>query len=368
MMAVAAPDQMAMLPPGAAPGQFPPVAASGMNPAAQPGFITDGHQLFVGALPQDITEEELRIVFGTYGTVRQIKVLTNMERSPAGSAFVFYETAQAAEDAITVLHEQYKIRATPDAKPIRVSWAKASKGIKGGGADITGGKGDSRGYKGCDTGKGKDSWAPAPVDSWSGDAWGKGAGKGGWDAWQGSWPQGGKDPWKGCGDAWNSGNGDAWSTGKGDAWNNGKGKGDAWSNGWQDPTAGGWDSWKGGGKDSWKGDGKGDWKGGGKDMGKSKGPKVPGDDPKRLYVGNLPADIDESSIRYVFGTYGGVEEVKIIGGRVEGRACAIVGMSADTGAQMAIQTLDRKYEIRPGEGPLQVRIADKSKSRVNNPY
>jgi hypothetical protein len=71
----------------------------------------------------------------------------------------------------------------------------------------------------------------------------------------------------------------------------------------------------------------------------------------------------------VFGTYGGVEEVKIIGGRVPGRACAIVGMSADTGAQTAIQALNAKYEIRPGEGPLQVRIADKSRSRVAaSPY
>merc|ERR1711957_810684 len=113
----------------------------------------------------------------------------------------------------------------------------------------------------------------------------------------------GGESWKGSFDAWNSGKGDAWNSGS-------CGKGDAWNTGWSD--GGAWDSWKGGkgcfGKDDWKGGGKSF----GKDMGKGKLPKVPGDDPKRLFVGNLPADIDEQSIRYVFGTYGSVDTLKII--------------------------------------------------------
>lgn len=377
--AVAAPDPMAGPPPFEVPGQSPvapsPTAPSPVAPMPAPsptapvvGQITDAYQLFVGALPQDITENELRMVFQTYGPVREVKILTKLNVSPAGSAFVFYETLKAAEDAIQVLHEQYSIRA--GAKPIRVSWAKAGKSASKGASPDMNGKGD-KGCKGC----GKDSWGGDAWNGGGGDAWGKG----GCDAWQQpqqsqmpqqpqwqqpqqpQWqqPQGGKDSWNGCGDAWNGGKGDAWNGGKGDAWNGGKG--DCWSPpapAWQDPAAGGWDSWKGGGKDAF-----------GKGPGKGKSPKVPGDDPKRLYVGNLPADIHEESIRYVFGTYGPVDEVKIIGGRVEGRACAIVGMNTPEGASIAITALNGKYEIRPGEGALQVRIADKSKSRLNQqPY
>lgn len=102
--------------------------------------MADERKLFVGQLPNDVTEEELRIVFGTYGKVASVHT---MDGKPAGShkcAFVNYEKESSGRDAVQVLHDIYKFRSDCD-QAIRVSVARPSKGKAGkGGKD--GGKDD----------------------------------------------------------------------------------------------------------------------------------------------------------------------------------------------------------------------------------
>jgi RNA recognition motif-containing protein len=63
---------------------------------------------------------------------------------------------------------------------------------------------------------------------------------------------------------------------------------------------------------------------------------------KKLYVGNLPYSISESSLNSLFSECGTVESVKIISDRETGRSkgFAFVEMADDQGAEKAISTLN----------------------------
>eukprot|EP00933_Yihiella_yeosuensis_P072767 TRINITY_DN8127_c1_g1_i1.p1 TRINITY_DN8127_c1_g1~~TRINITY_DN8127_c1_g1_i1.p1 ORF type:complete len:243 (-),score=82.27 TRINITY_DN8127_c1_g1_i1:230-958(-) len=86
-------------------------------------------KLYVGCLPLDIKEDELRETFGVYGAVEDIVVLTSKEQQrPDRSGFVkFYEKEDAAA-AKAVLADFYKFR-SDQPEPIRVSFAKAGKSV-----------------------------------------------------------------------------------------------------------------------------------------------------------------------------------------------------------------------------------------------
>eukprot|EP00913_Durusdinium_trenchii_P023973 g22514.t1 len=58
----------------------------------------DGHKLFVGNLPADLSEEELRLVFGTYGEVVHCHIMSIHPKSGLRCAFVYYRDLQSAED------------------------------------------------------------------------------------------------------------------------------------------------------------------------------------------------------------------------------------------------------------------------------
>lgn len=61
-------------------------------------------KLYVGNLPFSATEEDLREVFGAYGTLTNVSVITDRETGrPRGFGFVTFETgdeAQAAQSAL----------------------------------------------------------------------------------------------------------------------------------------------------------------------------------------------------------------------------------------------------------------------------
>ena len=65
---------------------------------------------------------------------------------------------------------------------------------------------------------------------------------------------------------------------------------------------------------------------------------------KKLYVGNLPYSMTETSLRELFATAGEVTNVSIITDRQTGRAkgFAFVEMANDEGAQKAISQLNGK--------------------------
>ena len=61
-------------------------------------------KIYVGNLPFSSTEEELKGVFGRYGTVEAVNVITDRDSGrPRGFAFVEMEEASAAADAIRAL-------------------------------------------------------------------------------------------------------------------------------------------------------------------------------------------------------------------------------------------------------------------------
>ena len=63
---------------------------------------------------------------------------------------------------------------------------------------------------------------------------------------------------------------------------------------------------------------------------------------RKLYVGNLNFDATEDQVRDLFGTYGVVEEVKLIADRYTGRprGFAFVSFKTQEGAAQALQALN----------------------------
>lgn len=70
--------------------------------------------------------------------------------------------------------------------------------------------------------------------------------------------------------------------------------------------------------------------------------------PKRIYVGNLPADATTSQVKALFAQYGRVTSVSISGSR------ATVEMSSDSQAQTAV---NRLQNARLGRNSLNVNEA-----------
>jgi len=258
----------------------------------------DDRKLFVAKMPEDIREEEVKIVFNTYGTVQEV-VMLGPERSRPGQrcGFVIYETSEAARSAVQVLDNVYKFReGAPE--PIHVSVARP----RGGGP-----------------GKGKDQ----------GGGGGGGYGKG-YDYNQGGYGCGGG----GCGGGGYGGN----------SYNGGCG---GYDQGFKGGYNGGYNSYQG---ESYGNGGKGGCGGGGGGKGE------PG---TKLYVGNLPGDIQKDAIEHVFKTYGTVNDVHIMTGKSKsGQACAFVRYAQQVEANNAIAAMAQGYEIRPGEGHIIVKLAD----------
>jgi len=323
------------------------------------GFEPDTNKLFVGSLPPDITEDELKHVFGTYGEIRTVHLMEQHAKTGMRAALVFYARRESGEDAIKLLHDTYKFREDAE-QAIQVKWGKDK--------ERDGGKGKG----GWDSGKG--GWG----GGWCGaDSWGKGGKGGGSQGWQalggkGGWQdrgasRGWQDSWSASSSGWQDRGGwdDSWRDGG--SWGSSAGKG--WGkamDGWGKGGGKACDSWGKGGKDSWGKGGKADdgWGKGGKGGG-GKGGSWSGDSPGKLYVANLPEDIQENALEYVFGTYGKVQKVHILTQNPKnGAVAALVELSSAEEADTAIASLNDKYEIRQGYGPLLVKhYTPKNRSR-----
>merc|ERR1712039_546675 len=120
----------------------------------------------------------------------------------------------------------------------------------------------------------------------------------------------------------------------------------------------------GGNSSSWKDDGGKGWndtRSGG--AGGKGGPDAAGN---KLFVANLPEDIQDSALEYVFSTYGKVEKIHIMSNKVQnGAIAAFVEFATDSEARTAIDSLHDRYEIRPGFGPIRVNVA---KPKTAKPY
>lgn len=278
------------------------------------------HKLFVGSLPPDITKEEIEMVFKTYGEVADVHVISgdrNRSNSGQACAFVMYKAREYGDAAIQVLNNIYKIREDAP-NPIQVNWARSSKG--GGKDGGKGGWGNGKGdYGGCG---------------------GYGGGYGGCGGCGGGY--GG-----GCGGGYGGSCGGGYGCGGGCG---GCGGGCGYGGGCG--GCGGCGGFGGGGKGA-----SGDW-----DW--SKGGSGPAG--TKLFVGNLPTDITEEALNYVFRSYGTVLKTFIMSGKSKsGQNCAFVEYEKPDQAETAILTLHEKYEIKPGAGTILVKRA---KSTRVGPY
>lgn len=79
-----------------------------------------------------------------------------------------------------------------------------------------------------------------------------------------------------------------------------------------------------------------------------------------VLVGNLPLDITSQTLQMVFNTYGRVTSATPLqpdaASAAAGRTSALVAYSTSTEAQVAALTLHEKYEIRPGYGNITVQL------------
>lgn len=67
-------------------------------------------KLYIGNLPDDITREAIDMVFGTYGRVEDIHIMTGRSRSGQACAFVTYSSPGEAKSAIHAMEAGYEIR------------------------------------------------------------------------------------------------------------------------------------------------------------------------------------------------------------------------------------------------------------------
>mmetsp|Transcript_19527 Transcript_19527/g.61921 ORF Transcript_19527/g.61921 Transcript_19527/m.61921 type:complete len:357 (-) Transcript_19527:25-1095(-) len=347
----------------------------------------------------------MKQVFGTYGPVLKVVFHGSSHPVKGRAAFVLYGTQDAAEDAIEVLNQVYKIRENA-ASPLVVRWAKPAGARRSSawedGAWDAGGAWEAGGWQG---------------DSWGGSAWSEGRPR----------PRGRSDGWTG---GWTGGGWSASSTGGQEGWPEKSRESVGWtesSAGWAGASAGsGKSSWSGaGGKGSWrKGTGKrgvpeakrpcatpgckfaatwhathccylclykgvhgpqcdrqllqcgaapeqasGQSQSGGEGVGADRAagagaaaervPEARDGMPGGVHVfANLPSDIDEEALKQVFETYGQVTGVRLEGDKAnEGRAHAFIDYTTAWDAETSVLSLDNEYEIRKGFGPLRLKLA-----------
>lgn len=278
----------------------------GTMAAAGLGGLPNGakHKLFVGNLPPDLTQEELALVFGTYGNCVDVHIMGGKSTSGQSCAFVVYDSADSAGNAIAALNGIYSFRdGTP---PITCSWARQ-------GGDRGPGRGNLPAV-------GLNAVAPPSSLLGGGTALSTlGAGLGAQAGLATAYGLGSPEAVFGFGSA------EAARTA---------------SYGAIPLTARTVPLLASA-------------------VGGVAGGMSTGQPRTKLFVGNLPTDIQQEAIRMVFSHYGQVTNIHVMQGKSKsGQACAFVEYSSPLEAETAILTLHEKYEIRPGEGAIMVKYSN----------
>lgn len=90
-----------------------------------------GKNLYVGNMSYDTTQERLQELFGAYGDVASVNIITDRETGrPRGFGFVEMATEEGASAAITALDGR-----DVDGRALRVNEAKPRAPRSGGGRD-----------------------------------------------------------------------------------------------------------------------------------------------------------------------------------------------------------------------------------------
>uniref|UniRef100_A0A7S2M0M6 RRM domain-containing protein n=1 Tax=Skeletonema marinoi TaxID=267567 RepID=A0A7S2M0M6_9STRA len=88
------------------------------------------------------------------------------------------------------------------------------------------------------------------------------------------------------------------------------------------------------------------------------------DDVSKLFVGQLPRDVDEQFVRELFAPYGEISSVFVIKKKSETKnGCAFVKFADRDMAQAAIDSLDGEIRMEGVDKPLKVKFADPNKQQ-----
>jgi len=73
----------------------------------------------------------------------------------------------------------------------------------------------------------------------------------------------------------------------------------------------------------------------------------------RVFVGDLPADVESEELQVTFGAFGGVSDVHVMRGKAtSGRSCAFVVLDSWEAGERAIQGLSNQCSLREGDQPM----------------
>ena len=92
-------------------------------------------RIYVGNLPFSATDDEVRDLFGEYGAVTSVSLITDRETGrPRGFGFVEMEDGEEADNAISNLHQQQM-----GGRSLNVNEARPRESRGGGGGGHRGG-------------------------------------------------------------------------------------------------------------------------------------------------------------------------------------------------------------------------------------
>lgn len=109
---------------GPPPGVWPPVPKPG------PEYGEPSAKIYIGSIPQEYAEDDVRRIFSTVGEVREVKILRNPgDGRHKGSGFVTFSDIAATERAIHFIDNKYTLIAPahPLQKPIYMKYAKIGR-------------------------------------------------------------------------------------------------------------------------------------------------------------------------------------------------------------------------------------------------
>lgn len=85
----------------------------------------ENRKLFIGMISRDLTDDELKDMFSSFGSIESITILRDPQGKSKGCAFVKYETRLQAQNAIKTLHNSQTMSGC--SKPIVVKLADTEK-------------------------------------------------------------------------------------------------------------------------------------------------------------------------------------------------------------------------------------------------
>jgi len=262
-------------------------------------------KLFVGNLPSDTSEQDLRTLFEPYGDVREVHIMSSA-RSRLGfaCAFVVFGQGDKVEEAIEALNGKHRFSA--DSEAITVSFARAEEPKKARQAETWNQDQASQMWQ-------YQQYYAAQLAMMQ--AYGMWGAYGGYNPYQNAQGYGMSSEMLGGGYPSGFEMPDSSSMQPGERLKPPPGVGAA-------------------SKDS---------------------------EDAKLFLGGLPAGVTESEIRTVFSQVGTVKEVHIMHGKSQsGQACAFVVYPDLYSAQLAIRTLNKTpWHSAPDQPPIIVRAADK---------